>query len=143
MEGYLALKTWPDVPDALSGLKHSGRKLALLSNATAAILDAGIRNSGLYGVFDQVISTDRIKTFKPDPHAYQLGVDVLGLRKEEILFVAFAGWDAAGAKWFGYPTFWNNRQRASPEELDAPPDGTGESLADVARFLNVRPDNSA
>jgi 2-haloacid dehalogenase len=143
MEGYLALKTWPDVPDALSALKHSGRKLAFLSNATAAILDAGIRNSGLHGVFDQVISTDRIKTFKPDPRAYQLGVDVLGLRKEEILFVAFAGWDAAGAKWFGYPTFWNNRQRASAEELDAPPDGTGESLSDLARFLNVRLDNSA
>jgi 2-haloacid dehalogenase len=96
MEGYLALKTWPEVPDALSELKRSGRKLVFLSNATIAILDAGIRHSGLDGVFDQVISTDQIKTFKPDPRAYQLGVDALGLRKEEILFVASAGWDAAG-----------------------------------------------
>jgi 2-haloacid dehalogenase len=143
MEGYLALKTWPEVPDALSELKRSGRKLVFLSNATIAIPDAGIRHSGLDGVFDQVISTDQIKTFKPDPRAYQLGVDALGLRKEEILFVASAGWDAAGAKWFGYPTFWNNRQKASAEELDAQPDGTGESLNDLVRFLNVRSLNSA
>jgi 2-haloacid dehalogenase len=125
MEGYLALKTWPEVPDALSELKRSGRKLVFLSNATIAIPDAGIRHSGLDGVFDQ------------------LGVDALGLRKEEILFVASAGWDAAGAKWFGYPTFWNNRQKASAEELDAQPDGTGESLNDLVRFLNVRSLNSA
>ena len=143
MEGYLALKTWPDVPDALSELKRSGRKLVFLSNATLAILDAGIRHSQLEGAFDHVISTDQIKTFKPDPRAYQLGVDVLGVRKEEILFVSSAGWDAAGAKWFGYPTFWNNRQRASAEELDATADGTGESLADLVRFLNARSVHSA
>jgi 2-haloacid dehalogenase len=52
-------------------------------------------------IFHHVISTDRIRSFKPDPRAYQLGFDVLGLRKEAILFVAFAGWDVAGSKWFG------------------------------------------
>jgi 2-haloacid dehalogenase len=103
----------------------------------------GYRHSQLEGAFDHVISTDQIKTFKPDPRAYQLGVDMLGVRKEEILFVASAGWDAAGAKWFGYPTFWNNRQRASAEELDATADGTGESLADLVRFLNARSVHSA
>jgi 2-haloacid dehalogenase len=32
-------------------------------------------------------------------------IDAFTLKREEILFAAFAGWDAAGAKWFGYPTF--------------------------------------
>lgn len=135
MSGFLSLHAWPEVPEALAQLKHSGRKLAFLSNATAKVLEAGIHNSKLDGLFDHVISTDRIKTFKPDPRAYQLGVDVLGMRKEEILFVAFAGWDAAGAKWFGYPTFWNNRQGAPAEELGVSPDGTGRSLTDLVRFL--------
>jgi 2-haloacid dehalogenase len=143
MAGYLAMKAWPDVPDALRDLRRSGRKLVLLSNATATILDAGIHSAGLEGVFDDLISTDRIRTFKPDPRAYQLGIDVLALRKEEIMFVAFAGWDAAGAKWFGYPTFWNNRQGAPLEELSASPDGTGESLAELVRLLGVRPANIA
>ena len=136
MQGYLALKTWPDVPGALTEFRHSGKRLVLLSNATEQILNAGIKNSGLDGIFHHVISTDRIKSFKPDPRAYRLGVDVLGLRKEEIMFVAFAGWDVAGSKWFGYPTFWNNRQNAAPEQLEVTPDGTGESLNDLTRFLS-------
>ena len=32
----------------------------------------------------------------------------MGLRRDEIAFAAFGGWDAAGAKSFGYPTFWGN-----------------------------------
>ena len=135
MQGYLALKAWPDVPDALAELRRSGKQLALLSNATPQILHAGIKSSGLNGIFHHVISTDRIESFKPDPRAYQLGVDVLGLPKEAILFVAFAGWDVAGSKWFGYPTYWNNRQNATSEQLGVTPDGTGESLNELARFL--------
>jgi len=52
------------------------------------------------------------------------------------MFVAFAGWDVAGAKWFGYPTFWNNRTDAPAEELEASPDGLGPTLTDLVRFLN-------
>ena len=135
MRGYLELRAWPDVPDALAELRRRGKQVVLLSNATGQILDAGIRNSGLKGYFHQVISTDRIRTFKPDPRAYQLGSDVLRLAKEEIVFVASAGWDAAGAKWFGYPTFWNNRQNAVTEELSANPDGSGNTLGELLNFL--------
>ncbi len=67
------------------------------------MLRANIRSAGLDGMFERVLSTDEARTFKPDPRAYQLGVDALKVKREEILFVAFAGWDAAGAKLFGYP----------------------------------------
>jgi 2-haloacid dehalogenase len=135
MQGYLTLKAWPDVADALLELKRYGMKLALLSNVTSQMLEGGIKNAGLSEMFDHVISTDRIRSFKPDPRAYQLGVDAFGLSKEEIMFVAFAGWDAAGAKWFGYPTFWNNRQNAIGERLGVNPDGNGQSLNELAGFL--------
>jgi len=59
----------------------------------------------------------------------------LNLHREEILFVAFAGWDVAGAKWFGYPTFWNNRGAAPAEHLDGAPDGTGATLRDLLDLL--------
>jgi 2-haloacid dehalogenase len=134
MQGYLLLSAWPDVQPALAALRRSGRHLIVLSNATDEILRAGIRNSAIESMFAELISTDRIKSFKPDPRAYQLGVDRLGLRREAILFVAFAGWDAAGAKWFGYPTFWNNRLHAPLEALDAVPDGAGETLLQLAEL---------
>jgi 2-haloacid dehalogenase len=137
MHGFLELRAWPDVAEALRALRLAGKKLVLLSNATPQILDAALRNSGLGTALDDVISTDRIRSYKPDPHAYQLGVDRLQLPKERIAFVAFAGWDVAGAKWFGYPTFWNNRQSSSPETLGVTADAEGATLHELLRWLNV------
>jgi len=137
MNGYLALKAWPDVLPALATLKKSEYRLALLSNFTPHMLDACIHRAGLEGVFEHALSTDQAKTFKPDPRAYQLGTDSLKLKKEEILFVAFAGWDAAGAKAFGYPTYWVNRLKQPPEELGDRPDATGTALPALVEYLRL------
>ena len=48
---------------------------------------------------------------------------------------AFAGWDVAGAKWFGYPTFWVNRSNAAVEQLGVVPDGVGSGMADLVKFV--------
>ena len=138
MHGFFEMRAWPDVAQALRDLRRAGKQLALLSNATVPILEASLKNSALEGALDLVISTDRIQSFKPEPRAYQLGVDLLNVAKHELVFVAFAGWDVAGAKWFGYPTFWNNRQSAAAEVLGVKADGEGPSLGDLAGFVAVR-----
>lgn len=135
MNAYLDLKPWPDVLPALDALKKSGLRLALLSNFSPVMLNACIKSAGLDGMFEQVLSTDQAKTYKPDPFAYQLGADSLKLKRMEILFVAFAGWDAAGAKAFGYPTFWVNRLRQPMEELHETPDGEGNNLSNLVKFI--------
>jgi 2-haloacid dehalogenase len=135
MDAYLDIRCWPEVPDAFRSLKAGGIRLVLLSNMTGHMLEAGVRNSGLQEFFDDVLSTDRVAAFKPDPRAYQMGVDALSLRREEILFAAFAGWDAAGAKAFGYPTFWVNRQHQPAEELGLAADYSGESLDDLVGYF--------
>jgi len=135
MDTYLAIRCWPDAPAALRALKDKGTRLAFLSNWTVEMLEAGIRNSGLEQVFDHVLSTDRVGAFKPDPRAYQMGVDAFGLKREEILFAAFGGWDAAGAKAFGYPTFWVNRQNQPAEELGVKADHAGATLDDLVRSI--------
>jgi 2-haloacid dehalogenase len=137
ISAYLNLKAWPDVPPALSALRKSGLRLALLSNFTQHMLQANIKSAGLSGIFEEVISTDQARTFKPDPRAYQLGVESLGLQRNQILFAAFAGWDAAGARLFGYPTFWVNRLKLPAEELDAVPDASGGGLLDLVQFLQT------
>jgi 2-haloacid dehalogenase len=80
MDAYLAIRCWPEAPAALRTLKDARIRLAFLSNMTPKMLEAGIRNSGLEGVFDHVLSTDQVTAFKPDPRAYQMGIDALGLR---------------------------------------------------------------
>lgn len=135
MGAYLELKVWPDVPSGLRALRDAGIRLAFLSNMTPGMLQTNARRAGIEHYFEHLISTDRAKTYKPDTRAYQLGVDILSLKREEIVFAPFAGWDMAGAKWFGYPTFWVNRARFQAEELGAVPDGMGTDLQALAAFV--------
>lgn len=137
MGQYLQLNTWPDVIPALDQLKNAGLRLCFLSNFTEEMLATNMKHSGIDNYFEAVISTDKANTYKPNHTAYELGTKTLGLKKDEILFVAFAGWDACGAKWFGYPTFWLNRLRATEEQLAVHPDGQGASFEELLKFINM------
>jgi 2-haloacid dehalogenase len=135
MQGHLEIAEWPDARPALESLRGAGIRLAFLSNFTPPMLDAAVRNAGLEGLFEPHLSTDRVRAFKPDPRAYRMGTEAFGLAREEIVFAAFGGWDAAGAKVFGYPTFWVNRAAGPVEELGVAPDGIGATLGDLAEFV--------
>jgi len=138
MHAYLEIHAWPDALPALRSLKDAGIRMAFLSNFTTAMLDAAIKNSGLEGIFEPHLSTDRVGAYKPDPRAYQMGIDAFGLQRDEIVFAAFGGWDAAGAKTFGYPTFWVNRMNLPVEELGVAPDAIGGNLIDLVGFVRLR-----
>jgi 2-haloacid dehalogenase len=135
---YERLAPWPDAREALQSMKGAGLRLAPLANFTPTMIENLLANAGLRPLFDVLISTDRAKTFKPDPRAYALGPSVLGLRREEIAYAAFGGWDAAGAKWFGYPTFWVNPLGVPTEELPPGPDAVGTTLREVASWVAAR-----
>ncbi len=135
MNAWLDIKAHPDAVPALTSLRQAGLRLRFLTNLTAPMIEAAVRGSGLTGFFEDALSTDRVRTYKPDPRAYSMGVEAFGLRREEIAFAAFGGWDAAGATWFGYPTFWVNRLGLPVEQLGVAPDGVGRDLADLARFV--------
>lgn len=134
MQAFLELKAHPDVRPALETLRAGGVRLAFLSNLTEAMLVANTRGAGLQDLFEAPLSTDRVKAFKPDPRAYGMAIDAFGLKREEIAFAAFGGWDAAGAKSFGYATFWNNRLNLPVERLGVAPDAIGNELGALVRF---------
>jgi 2-haloacid dehalogenase len=103
------------------------------------MLHANAENARLTGLFDALVSTDANRTYKPDPRAYRLGTERLHLAKHEILFAAFGGWDAAGAKAFGYPTIWVNRFNEPAEELGIRPDHMSKDLSGLLEFVLGRP----
>ena len=135
VHAYLELSAWPDVLPALRSLRGAGIRMTFLSNLTAEMLEAALRNSALNDFFEAPLTTDRVRAFKPDPRAYEMALKAFDCRREEIAFVASAGWDAAGAKWFGYPTFWVNRTELPAEELDISVDAQGTGMADLVRFV--------
>jgi 2-haloacid dehalogenase len=138
MQAFLALRAWPDAPAALASLRDAGYRLALLSNFTPTMLASATRNSKLGDIFEFRLSTDLARAYKPDARAYRLAVEAFRLHRGEIGFVAFAGWDAAGARTFGFPTYWANRLGGAVEELGVGPDAAGPDLAGVEAFLESR-----
>ncbi|MGC4054525.1 MAG: haloacid dehalogenase type II [Paludibaculum sp.] len=134
MSSFLTLKAWPDAPAALRRMKEHGLRLALLCNFTVRMLDAAVGSAGLGGLFEPHLSTDRVGVFKPAPAAYRMAVEAFGLERDEIAFAAFGGWDAAGAKRFGFPTFWVNRLSLPVEELGVAPDAQGPGLDALMGF---------
>jgi len=138
LNAFLHLTPWPDAADALRQLKESGLRVVTLANFSPLMLKSNAENAGLIGFFDDLISTDANHTYKPDPRAYRLGIDHLHLAKQEVVFAAFGGWDAAGAKSFGYPTFWVNRFNQAVEELGVRPDGMSTNLDGLLQFVQAR-----
>ena len=115
---------------ALDSLKDF--QLAILSNGSPSMLAAAVRASGQTSVSSEVISVDRVQVYKPSPRAYALGLDILNLRAEDILFVSSNWWDVWGAKSFGFNVCWCNRSDAA---VDFVPDLVVTRLDQIAPRL--------
>ena len=135
LDAYLQLTPWPDTADALRRLRDVDVRVITIANFSPAMLRANAERAGLTSLFDALLSTDAKHTYKPDPRAYRLGVDRLHFDKRDIVFAAFGGWDAAGAKSFGYPTVWVNRFNQPLEELGVQPDRIVTDLNGLLDFV--------
>ena len=130
LDGYRALTPYPDAAPALESL--APRPRWILSNGTRAMLDPLIAGSALAPHVDGVLSVDAAGVYKPSPRVYQLAVDRLRVVPAGIGFVSSNGWDATGAKAFGFTTYWINRQGLPVERHGPPPDYVLGSLAEFA-----------
>lgn len=135
LDAYLSLEPWPDAVDGLKKLKAAGLKIITIANFSKKMLLANAQNAGITPLFDELLSTETNQTYKPDTKAYGLGMEHLALKKNEIVFAAFGGWDAYGAKNFGYSTYWVNRFDLPAEKLGMPPDATSNSFQGLLDFV--------
>jgi len=70
MGAYLNPAAFDEARSALEALK--GSPLAILSNGSPRMLDSAVRNNGLESYFAEIISVDKVKTYKPSPRIYAL-----------------------------------------------------------------------
>jgi len=135
IEAYLQLECYPEVPEALSELKTRGFEIAILSNGTPMMLEAAVRNSRLESMIPQIFSVETAGVFKPDPRVYQIAVDELSIKPEEIVFQSSNAWDASGAAAFGFKVAWINRFGQSPERLPGKPHVEIKDLSELPKLL--------
>jgi 2-haloacid dehalogenase len=145
MDEYACLSAFPDAVPVLRALREPAAApqtelkpgLAILSNGNPQMLDIAVKSAGMSALFDHVLSVDAVRAYKPSPAAYALGPDAFGVPAREIVFVSSNGWDVAGATWFGFTTFWLNRQNLPVEELGVTPHGVGGGMHDLPDFLQT------
>lgn len=138
LSAWTELPAWSDAEESLVQLRQAGLVLAPLANFAPAMIEALLTRARLRAHFTHIISTDLARSYKPASRAYQLGVETFQQTAEAIVFAAFGGWDAVGATWFGYPTFWVNRLAATPEQLTVSPAGKGTTLRDLVAWTLAR-----
>lgn len=131
MNQYASLSAFPENLDALRALKAAGLPLGILTNGDRGMVEVALRSAGMTGLFEHVLSSEQVETFKTADAMYALAPAAFGCRPRQILFVSSNCWDAIGARWYGFTSFWVNRAGAPIEQLDTEPDHTGHLLGDV------------
>ncbi|MGC1440813.1 MAG: haloacid dehalogenase type II [Burkholderiaceae bacterium] len=137
MNQYSSLSAFPENLGALREMKDAGLKLGILTNGNIDMIAVSIRSSGMTGLFDQVLSSETVETFKTTDPIYSLAPKAFDCNASEILFVSSNCWDAIGSRWFGFTSFWINRAGAPLDVLDTEPNFTGTLLTEVLEI--VRP----
>ena len=135
LDEYRRLAVFPEVPAAIAKLAQV-KPLAILSNGHPEMLDAVVDHNGLRAHFrGGILSAHPAKVFKPEAKVYRIAEDQLGVPRSLMGFVSSNGWDAAGAKSFGFRAFWVNRTGAPVERLGVRPDAVVRDLDELANLL--------
>ncbi|MGD1878312.1 MAG: haloacid dehalogenase type II [Kiloniellaceae bacterium] len=133
MDLYLTLDAYDEVASTLSTLNAAGLTTAILSNGSPRMLDAAVQSAGLQALLDASFSVEDVGIYKPDARVYQLTVDRLAVKREEVCFLSSNCWDAKGAAHFGFKVAWINRFKRETDRLP------GDFAATIHRLDELPP----
>ncbi len=103
---WTALEPWPDTGDGLRRLRRRFRLVALTNGGMAGTIAMTARHD--LG-FHALLTSDLIRTFKPDPRMYRLAIASLGLPPGRIAMVASHPYDLEAAHDAGLRTIFVDR----------------------------------
>lgn len=127
----LELPAHTEVPDALSRLRSAGFPLATLTNSSPEMARAQLGHAGILDLFDEILSVEEVRRYKPAPEPYLLAAERLGASPSEVRMVAAHDWDVWGAMHAGCAAAYVARTDV-PFVIGQPPDVVGADLSAVA-----------
>ena len=130
---YSELSAYEEVPKVLANLKAAGHELAVLSNASPNMLEKAIEAAGIAEWFNELLSVDVLRCYKPTPVVYQLVTERFDCKPSDVTFFSSNNWDVSGAGAFGFRTIWVNRAGAAWDKLPNPPDKIVRTIAEETK----------
>jgi 2-haloacid dehalogenase len=131
-----SLKDWKPFPDttaALAKLKTK-YKLAIISNTDDTLFAATSRHLGIQ--FDEVVTAEQAKAYKPSSPPFLLALERLGLARERVLHVGQSVYhDVVPARLLGLRTVLVQRRGfGATQPVQGEPDLTVPDLESLARL---------
>ena len=114
LEVYSKRKLYPEVMSVLNSLKSMGVRMGVVSNTTNPrfMKENEMQAAGLKPYFEFAIYSSETPYRKPHPSIFELAIESLDMKPEEILFVGDnISMDVIGAKNVGMKSAWINRER--------------------------------
>ncbi len=125
----------PDVRPGLELLRDAGYRLAALTNSTADVAVAQLSHAGLSDYFEQILSVDAIRHFKPAPQVYHMAAERLDVPIQHVRLIAAHAWDVAGAQRAGCAAAFVARPGKVLDPLAERPDVVGPDVQTVAQRI--------
>ena len=132
---YRVLSTFPEVSETLKILKEKKYKLAILSNGTPSLLKELVSSNNLENIFDDVLSVEEVKTYKPHPNVYSIPIKKYQIEKNQFAYLSANTWDVSAAGNFGFNAVWVNRNKNIFDNLDYKPITEINNLSDLNNLL--------
>lgn len=109
MDGYKILPPHPDVEEGLSKLKAAGFRMFAFSNGRADDVQTLLKNADIDGYFDGIVSTDDVKSYKPNPGVYAHFLRQSKSTGSEAWLISSNPFDVIGAISAGMRAAWVKR----------------------------------
>ena len=132
---YKVLSTFPEVKETLKKLKEKNYKLSILSNGTPSLLKQLVSSNNLESIFDDVLSIEEVKIYKPHPNVYNIPIKKYQIEKNQFAYLSSNTWDVSAAGNFGFNAVWVNRNKNIFDNLDYIPITEINNLSDLNNLL--------
>ena len=136
LELMTELPAHQDVPEGLKLLLEAGYSLVAFTNSTRSVLDQQLRYADLIHYFEQGLSVDEQRQYKPYVGTYHVAARQAGAPDPTTaILIAAHGWDIAGALHAGLQAGFIARKGQTLYPLAPDPTFQGKTLVEVAKQI--------
>lgn len=135
LDYYRMLPSFSDVSGALSAISATGARVIAFSNGVAADVDQLLTLAGIRDRFEDIVSVDEVRSFKPDSAVYEYFMRRARAEADQCWLVSANPFDVIGARGCGMRAVWVNRGIAVFDPWEVEPSAVVRDLAEIPDVL--------
>ncbi|SDL19036.1 2-haloacid dehalogenase [Modicisalibacter muralis] len=136
MTSYARLPAFVDVAEALERMAENGIRRVAFSNGSRQAVTGLLEQARIIQHFDDIVSVEEVKRFKPDPVVYAHLRSRLEAAADDTWLISSNPFDVIGAKHAGLHAAWVRRSAEAPfDPWGGEPDVTVADLDELASIF--------